>query len=241
MADQSPFRLVPLRVPGGWKVDHNSFFAVDTQVDSEYHQIIAKYLVEDLAYIHNLDQSVDQMIHIELGWYPDMDLSGKYRLNIVRGNDTVLDVFVSESYEDIASRITYWFDEIQKQSGGRDDAHKLMPLRISSGWSVQTNRLMSDVFCQDAGDLESQKILLLVKEYPQGRFIFVSLDQSLNISGQVIYTLAITRDKQDEPIKTYESTDKEEISLIVEQWMEVAHRIGMYGVNTELLAPAQRS
>jgi RNA:NAD 2'-phosphotransferase (TPT1/KptA family) len=116
-----------------------------------------------------------------------------------------------------------------------------MPLLISSGWSVQVNRLMSDVFCQDASDLESQKILLLVKEYPQGRFIFVSLEQSLNISGQVTYTLAITRDKQDEPIKTYKSTDKEEMSLIVEQWMEVAHRIGIHGLNTELLAPARRS
>lgn len=241
MANRSSISLVPLCVPAGWKVDHNSFFAINISEDSEYTQKTAKYLVEDLIYIHSyhIDQARNQTFHLDLGWYPDMDLSGQYRLTIAEGDSSdILETFLSRIYEEVASKIDFWLNKLQAQNNQNLEFHKIIPLRITSGWFVQINELTDEKTAHKSPT--DRTILLLTKEYPSGSFISISLKEIYHASSNT-FSLTISRDKQDIPIKTHECNTKEETIPIIEQWMEISHNIGVSSPKAELLAPDYRA
>ena len=98
------FKLQPLRIPAGWTVKYNNFSEYDPQKDG------AEYvfeLVEDLLQLEH------ENLLIDLGWYPDMDINGKYQLCLVdmteeRPFDTPLDIFESNSKQLILEKLEYW-------------------------------------------------------------------------------------------------------------------------------------
>jgi hypothetical protein len=77
-------RLVPLRVPSGWTVVFNAFSEIDdprslTDAERQAH------LAQDLLQLRAGDLILD------LGWTPEGDAAGRYRLELVRGDwDDVL-------------------------------------------------------------------------------------------------------------------------------------------------------
>ncbi|HAJ98222.1 MAG TPA: hypothetical protein DCO72_10865 [Ruminococcus sp.] len=98
------FKLQPLRIPAGWTVKYNHFSEYDPQKDG------AEYVFE---LVEDLLQLEYQNLLIDLGWYPDMDINGKYQLFLVdmteeRPFDTPLDVFESDSKQLILEKLEYW-------------------------------------------------------------------------------------------------------------------------------------
>jgi hypothetical protein len=72
-------RLVPLRLPAGWTVVTNAFVELDdpsTLTEAER----TAHLAQDLLQLRAGDLILD------LGWVPDGDPNGHYRLELVRGN-----------------------------------------------------------------------------------------------------------------------------------------------------------
>lgn len=98
------FKLQPLRISPGWKVEYNMFSEYDPDTDgSEY----AYELYEDLLQLSNNDLLLD------LGWYPHGDINGSYKLYLVDETkespfESPLEVFVSKSKQEVIKKIEYW-------------------------------------------------------------------------------------------------------------------------------------
>ena len=98
------FELQPLRISTGWKVAYNMFSEYDPDTDgSEY----AYELCEDLLQLSNNNLLLD------LGWYPQGDITGSYKLYLVDKTkespfESPLEVFVSKSKQEVIKRIEYW-------------------------------------------------------------------------------------------------------------------------------------
>ena len=98
------FELQPLRISTGWKVAYNMFSEYDPDTDgSEY----AYELCEDLLQLSNNNLLLD------LGWYPQGDITGSYKLYLVDKTkespfESPLEAFVSKSKQEVIKRIEYW-------------------------------------------------------------------------------------------------------------------------------------
>jgi uncharacterized protein YoaH (UPF0181 family) len=112
--------LVPLRVPAGWLVQHNTFveFLADHPPTADDY---LSYCTEDLLQMRSC-KLFDGAWHVDpegfvvdLGWYPDGEPSGTYRLIVVRPDlcgETVLEFShrnqraICEAIETCTARIT---------------------------------------------------------------------------------------------------------------------------------------
>jgi len=117
-------KLVPLKIPGGWAVIHNSFGDEDPVllngaiVNDEFYN-------EDLLSIERLhfngtDWVMAQNGHVlDLGWYPESAPQGCYRLALLRGDwNNVVVRFESREREKIRAVIERCFDLVTQ---GVDD------------------------------------------------------------------------------------------------------------------------
>src|SRR5687768_8372727 len=72
-------RLVPLRIPAGWTVVANTFAEIDGAQELSAEEQRA-HLAQDL-----LQLRAGELI-LDLGWVPEGDPAGRYRLELVRDN-----------------------------------------------------------------------------------------------------------------------------------------------------------
>ena len=98
------FELQPLRIPAGWFVCYNMFSEYDPDTDSEEYCF---ELCEDMLQLKNKNLLID------LGWYPEGDMKGNYRLFLVDTTkefpfETPLKVFSSTSKKEIIQMIENW-------------------------------------------------------------------------------------------------------------------------------------
>lgn len=98
------FELQPLRLSSGWTVKYNDFSEYDFNEDGQEYLYELK---EDLLQLEN------QNLIIDLGWYPSMDITGRYILYLIDKNadkpfDDPIDVIESRSKQDILSKLEYW-------------------------------------------------------------------------------------------------------------------------------------
>jgi hypothetical protein len=91
--------LTPLRIPGGWAVTYNVYFA-DVPMKVQDGRIVNfECFKEDLLMIQQLHvaDGRHEIDHsgwlLDVGWYPDSDPSGAYTLTLVRGSWTDQVVF----------------------------------------------------------------------------------------------------------------------------------------------------
>lgn len=84
-------RLVPLRIPGSWAVLHNSFLDEDPTIhdgiivnDASYNEDVLS--IEHLCYGEQGWQTDPRGLVLDLGWYPEADPNGRYRLTVLRGD-----------------------------------------------------------------------------------------------------------------------------------------------------------
>ena len=100
------FELQPLRIPAEWAVVYNAFSEYDAEKDgAEY----AYELCEDLLQLKNKNLLID------LGWYPEGDIEGSYKLYLVDVTKhspfgSPLEVFGARSKKEVINRIEYWTD-----------------------------------------------------------------------------------------------------------------------------------
>lgn len=84
-------KLMPLKIPGTWAVIYNSFVDEDPIVQAGLI-INSQFYNEDILSIERIRftgtaWNTDQMGHaLDLGWYPDSDPNGSYRLTLLREN-----------------------------------------------------------------------------------------------------------------------------------------------------------
>ena len=98
------FGLQPLRIPAGWFISYNMFSEYDPDTDGEEYCF---ELCEDLLQLKNKNLLID------LGWYPEGDINGNYKLYLVDITnelpfDAPLEVFSSRSKKEIIQMIEYW-------------------------------------------------------------------------------------------------------------------------------------
>ena len=98
------FELQPLRIPAGWFVSYNMFSEYDPDTDGEEYCF---ELCEDMLQLKN------ENLLIDLGWYPEGDIKGYYKLFLVDTTkefpfETPLQVFSSNSKKEIIKMIEYW-------------------------------------------------------------------------------------------------------------------------------------
>lgn len=98
------FELQPLRIPAGWFVSYNMFSEYDPDTDSEEYCF---ELCEDMLQLKNKNLLID------LGWYPEGDINGNYKLFLVDTTiefpfETPLQVFSSGSKKEIIQMIEHW-------------------------------------------------------------------------------------------------------------------------------------
>jgi hypothetical protein len=84
-------KLVPLRIPGGWAIVHNSLGAVDSMIRNGVI-VNGEFYNEDLLSIERIvfdgeSWTTDKEGYVlDVGWYPDADPQGCHRLSVLSGD-----------------------------------------------------------------------------------------------------------------------------------------------------------
>jgi len=96
------YELQPLRLQAGWNVEFNNFCECEPDSCEDF----GGYFVEDLLQLTN---SKFNLI-IDLGWYPDSDENGGYKLFLIKNYnwEKPLEYFESRDTKAIVDKIEYW-------------------------------------------------------------------------------------------------------------------------------------
>ena len=109
-------KLVPLRVPSGWKIIFNDFTEADSDlfVDENHEQLWE--FKEDL-----LQFKYEEKRTLDLGWYPEFKPEGRYKLMLIDSAskeqpdwEKPIYVFESRKTKDIIEKIEFVLDEVSK-------------------------------------------------------------------------------------------------------------------------------
>ena len=85
MKDEVWKRLQPLRIPPGWKMMWSKLECQEPEtLDPEDRAWLFTY-VEDMVYL--VREGRTQTLALDLGWYPDGDPQGAYRLEAILDNN----------------------------------------------------------------------------------------------------------------------------------------------------------
>ena len=123
--------LMPLRIPSTWAILHNSFGDEDPIVRDE-SIVNSEYYNEDLLWIQRIQPTSTNWVtdpngHIlDLGWYPDADPKGTYRITLIRGNwSNELLKYESKERQKIRAIIERCLDLIIQGIGDQEIPHLL--------------------------------------------------------------------------------------------------------------------
>ncbi len=102
-------KLVPLRVPSGWKVVWNIFTEVNPN----------EFLNDDYEYKWEFNEDIlymvyeDELYGLDLGWYPGFNSEGEYCLRVITDNDweQTIDEFRSRNINEIKDKIEFFLDK----------------------------------------------------------------------------------------------------------------------------------
>jgi hypothetical protein len=97
-------KLQPLRILGGWTVEFNNFY--ECEPDNCYD--FDAYFVEDLLQFTNNKFN----LVLDLGWYPNSDKNGTYKLFLIKNYnwENPLEYFESRDTKAIVDKIEYWIN-----------------------------------------------------------------------------------------------------------------------------------
>ena len=117
-------KLIPFKIPSGWAVIYNSF-GYEEPIIVNKRIINDEFYNEDLLSIELIKFNGDNWITdennytIDLGWYPEADPNGNYRLVLLKEDwDNIIVEIESKHHQKIANVIEQLFDLI---SQGVDD------------------------------------------------------------------------------------------------------------------------
>jgi hypothetical protein len=95
--------LQPLRIPSGWQISFNIFMEIDPLLQDINNFDPGLDFSQDLLQINNLQKDIT----VDLGWYPDHDPTGEYKISVIKNTDweNPLSTFSSRSKDEIVSKI----------------------------------------------------------------------------------------------------------------------------------------
>ncbi|MCR2806074.1 hypothetical protein [Paenibacillus soyae] len=107
-------KLVPLRISSGWRVTYNEFFEADPDSFVDENHKHAWEFKEDLLQLDH-----DRKRTLDLGWYPEFNPKGKYRLVLIDSEDkeqpdweNPLYVFETRNFKEIIEKVEFVLNEV---------------------------------------------------------------------------------------------------------------------------------
>ncbi|MCP3142277.1 protein kinase family protein [Pyxidicoccus xibeiensis] len=96
----------PLRIPGGWMVEHHELMQLDPVGLAENAPAWGYYLIEDLLQL----REVRRDFLLDAGWYPDGDPAGRFRAVLLQGQDWAhpLRTHETRNLADLVARVEEW-------------------------------------------------------------------------------------------------------------------------------------
>lgn len=108
---ESRQNLQPLKIPGGWTVDFNKFENIEPEELSEQDEKWLYSFNEDILYMYSdVKQTENQRLSIDLGWYPDGEPNGHFKLQAILNEkwEKPLLEFSSRSKDEIVKTLEKW-------------------------------------------------------------------------------------------------------------------------------------
>jgi hypothetical protein len=111
---EDTFTLIPLRIPSGWAILYNNgFFEEEMKVENG---VIKNFLAykEDILHISQIEYQEQKgyvlnsptSYALDLGWYPDSDPNGEYKLTFLKSDWTnILYEYKSKDKNEIKGKI----------------------------------------------------------------------------------------------------------------------------------------
>ncbi len=101
--DRKSIDLQPLRITGGWDIIQNKFLNLEPSEIVDEDDRLWFHFTEDILQLRHKSRN----IVIDMGWYPDIEPTGNYRIVAIKDEDweTPLDRFESRSKEEITAKI----------------------------------------------------------------------------------------------------------------------------------------
>ncbi len=238
-----PTQLEPLRIPAGWRVVHNVFTDADP-VEAGGEFVNSFLFVEDLLYIRAAAAPAEGAVfHLYLGWWPDQEIDGAYDLAILmEGPDDLRWEFSSAQRPVIVAQIERWLRLLDAhQRGGikLDLAHfdqidpadialpaepdaPLEPLRIGTGWVVETNRFGEGSSAADA----EQELLRLTKPGDETRLpLELLLGEAPTSDGGRVFRLTLRRRDTAEVLRSHQTAEHADARATLEEWVKIGHQL----------------
>lgn len=117
MSKKSWENLQSLRMPPGWTIGINKFENIEPNELAEDDERWLYTFTEDILWIYRTNQRKknkqveEQKLAIDLGWYPDGDPTGSFRLVAILNDNWAepLLEFSSRSKQEVVERMEQWF------------------------------------------------------------------------------------------------------------------------------------
>lgn len=105
--------LQPLRIPSQWKVEINNFTEADpSDYPNPDDDAWLCYFIEDILYLTTVFRKAGTIseISVDLGWYPEGNPKGQFRLVAVQNYqwETPLNEFCSGNKQEIIKTLEKW-------------------------------------------------------------------------------------------------------------------------------------
>ena len=103
-------KLQALRIPTGWVVSQNKFYEIEPIEVDPNDTLLWLDFTQDILQIQHKHES----IIIDLGWYPDMDPKGNFRLVLIKNLDwqNPIETFETRSAEEVKNKIEYFLETV---------------------------------------------------------------------------------------------------------------------------------
>jgi hypothetical protein len=206
-------RRASLSIPAGIKVLWNTFCDIDLAMAERSMGKYDCYYTCDMLLL----QSLEHKKLLDLGWYPDMDLSGEYSLELRNdGDDDAYyeykgrDIF--EMKEKIQSVLSHW-TEIE--------ADTFIPLRVATGWEIRYNnwRKSGDTYVSEDQDTDNEHFLFHATKYYHG---WIHIKVQYEIHHKSYYVVKLYEEDEEHLLKLRKVPTEAEAVALVEDFMEQA-------------------
>lgn len=218
MSKNGQIEKIALAIPAGWKVAWNTFCHVSLEEALQREGkagALNSYFTEDLLLLQRLNKELS----LDVGWNPDMDLSGQYELCVHKKDEEepVLE-YASRSSQEIVERINGLLANYA-------EGESLIPLRIATGWEVRLNHWIKDLdkmeFAALPGEERNGHIIFSAARYLYGWIqITVRYHKEFNSS---FFTLVVEQENDEDFYKKISVDDMARAIFVLENWLELAH------------------
>ncbi len=106
-------KLQSLRIPTGWKVSYNKFLEIEPS-GLEENDNVWIHFTQDILQLEYIFK--EAILIVDLGWYPETEINGTFRLMLIKDEEweSPLEVFESKNKEEIVEKIEKIIEDISE-------------------------------------------------------------------------------------------------------------------------------